>query len=485
MTDFVTVPFDVLPDTTADAAVDYLRSNLAGWEPASGSVETWLIAAVARMVAELVQVASTVPPAVFRQYGIQVVQLPPLEGVRATVPSLWTAADSLGHTIPAGTQVGYRVTGDMLTVFEVDSDYTIPPGFASLSPVTLVATDVGTAWNGVPAGALELVDSLSWVSTIAANTVSAGGIDPEADDAYLNRLAAELRLLTPRPILPDDFAVLARRVTGVARALAIDGLDPGTNEIQRVAITGSPTGGSTALTYSGQTATVPWNTNAAGLQTLLVALSNIGPGDVTCTGGPLPGTPIDVEFTGALGGTNVSAMTKSDSYTGGSSPTTVITTPTGGVAGSTGNERMVTVFPVDTTGTGCPATVRTTTGTYLDGLREVSFAVHVGTPTYTTVNVTYAVKVSTGYDSTTVVAAVDAALGAYLSPSVWAGGDQSPPVWRTGENKVRYLAVSAVISGVPGVAYVSTLTVNSGTSDVTLAGSAPLPIVGTISGSSI
>jgi hypothetical protein len=42
-------------------------------------------------------------------------------------------------------------------------------------------------------------------------------------------------------------------VTGVTRALAVNGLDPGTNEIQQVAITGGPTGGTFTLTYSGQT----------------------------------------------------------------------------------------------------------------------------------------------------------------------------------------------------------------------------------------
>jgi CTP:molybdopterin cytidylyltransferase MocA len=93
---------------------------------------------------------------------------------------------------------------------------------------------------------------------------------------------------------------------------------------------------------------------------------------------------VQVEFIGALGGTNVAAMTHTDSLTGGSSPAVAVTTPTGGVAGSTGNERYVTVVPIDAAGAPVSATVRAAVVTYLDGLREVSFIVAAGTPTYTT-----------------------------------------------------------------------------------------------------
>ena len=490
MGDFVTINYSTDPSTLADTAVDYLRTNLVGWEPADGSVENHLIEALARIVVELTQMASTVPGEVFQEFGQQLVGLPALQGSKSTIASTWTAVDTAGYVIPAGTQVGYRVTGDELVVFEVDADYVITPGASSLSPVTLQALEVGTAWNGVPAGDLELLDALSWVAStsgIVANSASTGGVDAETDEEYRDRLAAELRLLTPRPILPDDFAVLARRVTGVTRALAIDGYDPGTNEVQNVAITGTPTGGTFTLTYSGQTTgAIAYNATAATVQAALVALSNIGPGDVAVTGGPLPGTAVDVEFTGALGGTNVAGMTHTDSLTGGTAPAVAVTTTTAGAAAGTptGNERMVCVAPLDVAGVGCSAVVRSAVKTYLDGLREVSFVVNVVTPTFTAINVTYAVKVASGYDSATVVAACTAALTAFLSPASWAGGSDSPPVW-TFEDKVRYLAVSNVIAQVPGVQYVDSLTVNAGTSDVTLSGAAPLPAVGTITGSAV
>lgn len=93
----------------------------------------------------------------------------------------------------------------------------------------------------------------------------------------------------------------------------------GPNEVQTVTLNNSPTYGTFTLTYSGQTtAAIPYNATAAQVDAALEALSNIGAGDVTCTGGPLPTTPVTVTFTGALANTNVAEMTATSSlYTGG------------------------------------------------------------------------------------------------------------------------------------------------------------------------
>ncbi|MDX2802377.1 phage tail tube protein [Streptomyces scabiei] len=111
-------------------------------------------------------------------------------------------------------------------------------------------------------------------------------------------------------------------------------LEPLSNEVQQVAITGGPTGGTYTLTYSGQTtAGIAYNATATQVRNALAALSNIGTGNVTCTGGPHPGTPVDVTFTGALAGTDVAQMTASSAgLTGGTSPTVTVTTTTPGGA---------------------------------------------------------------------------------------------------------------------------------------------------------
>jgi|GEM_PF-513509 len=109
-----------------------------------------------------------------------------------------------------------------------------------------------------------------------------------------------------------------------------------TNEVQTISVTGSPTGGTFTLTYSGQTtAGIAYNASAATVQSALEALSNLAVGDVVCAGGALPTTAVTVTFQGALANTNVALLTAdSTGLTGGTSPTVSIagTTP-GGLSG--------------------------------------------------------------------------------------------------------------------------------------------------------
>jgi hypothetical protein len=88
----------------------------------------------------------------------------------------------------------------------------------------------------------------------------------------------------------------------------------GTNEVQRLTLTGAPTGGTFKLRFgSSQTAgTLPYNASAAAIQTALRALPTIGASGVTCSGGAL-----------------VAA-----SFVGGTSPALTQSTVTPGVEGT-------------------------------------------------------------------------------------------------------------------------------------------------------
>ncbi|MDX3232880.1 hypothetical protein [Streptomyces sp. ME19-01-6] len=107
-----------------------------------------------------------------------------------------------------------------------------------------------------------------------------------------------------------------------------------TSEVQTVTVTGTPTGGTYTLTFSGQTtAGIPYNATAAQVKTALEALSNVDVGDVTVTGGPHPGTAVVVTFVGQYLGDDVSQMTASAAgLTGGTSPAVTVTTTTAGGA---------------------------------------------------------------------------------------------------------------------------------------------------------
>lgn len=101
----------------------------------------------------------------------------------------------------------------------------------------------------------------------------------------------------------------------------------GVNEKETLTTTGTVTGGTFTLTYSAQTtAAIPWNATAYQVQQALINLSNIGINEVRCSGGPLPATPVVVDFDGTLSGTLTGApMTATSAGLTGTSPIVVVT----------------------------------------------------------------------------------------------------------------------------------------------------------------
>ena len=104
------------------------------------------------------------------------------------------------------------------------------------------------------------------------------------------------------------------------------------NDVQTLHISGSPTGGNITLLYNGvATASIPFNDNAGHVQTVLGNLAAIGSANVLCTGGPLPGTDIVINFQGTLGSQALATLTTTNALTGGASPAPSIVHTTFGV----------------------------------------------------------------------------------------------------------------------------------------------------------
>lgn len=121
---------------------------------------------------------------------------------------------------------------------------------------------------------------------------------------------------------------------GLIVAEIIQDASAGANELQEVAMIDQPTGGTFTLTFNSETTSaIAYNATAATVQAAIEALTTPVAGDVLCTGGPLPGNPIVVEFKGAYAKSDVAAMTASGaSLTGANTQTLVassVTTPTG------------------------------------------------------------------------------------------------------------------------------------------------------------
>lgn len=230
MAEYVAAAIETDPSALADESFEEMNDRVPGWSPAPGDPLTIVFETGASMAAEGRDVGSDVPPSIFRYFGAKLAGLPPTEAAPARATATFVAADALGYTIEDGAEVGYRAAGDELVLFTVDGEVTVPPGSTTTAAgeVDLVAEEDGAAGNGIPAGtALEMVSSTTVAWTIALATDTTGGADDETDDEYQDRLSDELTLQSPRPILARDFAVLARRVDPVDRALAIDLYKPG------------------------------------------------------------------------------------------------------------------------------------------------------------------------------------------------------------------------------------------------------------------
>ncbi|MDQ7794143.1 MAG: hypothetical protein RDU89_06985 [bacterium] len=135
-----------------------------------------------------------------------------------------------------------------------------------------------------------------------------------------------------------DKILRAGTVLGKITASGLHGPYGGrSNEVQQFDL-GQASAGTFTISFDGETtAAIAYNATAAAVRAALEALSNIDPGDVTVTGGPLPGTAVVIAFGGRHAGKDVPEITINAA--GLTDPTvTIATTTAGGSAASDGRE---------------------------------------------------------------------------------------------------------------------------------------------------
>lgn len=225
--EYVNIPLETDPDILSQDAFEYIQLFIANWVPSDGNLDVRIISAIARMAAESRDVVTDVPTTIFRYFGTNLVNLPSLDGTPATINLTFTARDNLGYTIPGGTHVQATDGSGNISYWTTISDAIIAPGNTSITPVPALGSDDGTAFNGLTfsSGQITMVDSLSFILQVDSVGATDGGVDAEDDPTYLSRLATDLTLLSPKPIVPTDFAILSKNFSGIARAIAVDGYD--------------------------------------------------------------------------------------------------------------------------------------------------------------------------------------------------------------------------------------------------------------------
>lgn len=186
--------------------------------------------------------------------------------------------------------------------------------------------------NGDPsATAANILSALNALSNIAPGDVTVEAVSQTEYKVTFLVTYAEINV----PLITTDYSNLLGGDTSVVVTTVQDGVLP-IDEVQTLSLPSVPTGGTFTLTYAGQTtANIAWNANAAAVQSALEGLSNIAPGDVVCTGGALPGTPVVITFGGSLADQDISLITGDGTLLTGTTGGNIsgITTP---VTGSTG-----------------------------------------------------------------------------------------------------------------------------------------------------
>jgi Baseplate J-like protein len=229
---FITYPIETDSRVLMQQAFDLLQTRIPGWVPSEGQLDVWMVEAFSSEAADIGTLATEVPKAIFRFFGNDLFAIPSVEASNAVVTTTWFAVDSKGYTIEAGTQFGIRDSSGDLHAFVTLSDVAIPFGSTQTTAgqITGVATIPGSQASelGTAGATIELIDPLIWVDHITQTGPSSGGEDAESDDDYLDRLSVKLQTISPRPILPNDFSILARDVPGVQRATTLDTYDPET-----------------------------------------------------------------------------------------------------------------------------------------------------------------------------------------------------------------------------------------------------------------
>jgi hypothetical protein len=280
-------------------------------------------------------------------------------------------------------------------------------------------------------------------------------------------------------------------------------------QVPEVGATVTGTGIPTSTTVAASPAptdssfTLTANATASGSETLTVsALSGYGPEHLTCTANitnssaavtlattPFKGMIPDVgaRVTGAGIPNGATVLASPAPTTSGFSLSANATATTSGetltISSWTSVSLAECTFITDDNGDALTPADMDAELAWLETYRPQNYLLSVTGPSYTTIYVTCLVKVLPNYDPSSIEANAQTALLNWLSSAYWGNPSNQSNVWLNsgdGFNIVRYKEAIAVAT-VPGVAYVDTLTLGTspspgGTSDITMAGPAPLPL---------
>ena len=528
-------------DTLYQDSIERWQNYYPEWEPDEASVLARILSVASYLSYEQANTLVQQFDNIFTVFGEDLYGIAAIDPQPATGVTTWTANDTVGHTIPAGTEV--LISG---VAFSTDADVVIPPGSSTTAAgaVAVTAINAGTDGNALT-GSADPVTSLAWVDTVTLVGSTAGGTDGETATEYRERLADELSTVSPTAVTADDFERFARRVPGSFRAVVLDAFKPFTNLLStnQASVETDTTGFTAGTNTTIARSTAQASHGAASLS--MTRTASTGDATVRLTVPIIPSTQytaraefraaatartvrLDINWLDASGA-SISTTTgtgTADTTAGWTTVSTTATSPStawqaviiptsvaaivsevnyvdklGFKAGTDttwaatdtssnvydaptdtwGNPGYIAVSAVDEAGN--PANSADVLAD-LNGRRMTGIAVNWIAPTYNPINVTAAVTIDDErYVEIEVLDQVEAAINDYLDPAMWgvpSHTDADLREWKL-ETYVRRDELFTVMNNVAGVEHVDSLSINGNTTtNVQLVGTVPLPTAGSI-----
>lgn len=277
------------PTEIAAASLASLQALLPSWIPRNASPELIYLEAVSLAVAEVVNAANETIGAVEEDILATFYQVPRRPGSAAGGQITVTFDSAVSTTIPAGT--GFALTDYGV---EVATSADVVVSASSTAVLDVFTTEATTLVNGVGAGAaLDVLDVIPNVLSVAVTSAFVGGADPESDVSYIERARNRLARVTNSLVVADHFSAYVLEDGRAVNALCIPAWDGAST-----ATIGADAGEVSVVTYGrGGTLSAGDKTDlAAAMQaityagaTVHVVDATVVDVDVTVTVVPAPG----------------------------------------------------------------------------------------------------------------------------------------------------------------------------------------------------
>lgn len=224
------VNLTVFDRTATDIAVAALQDaaiKLPGVTFREGMTEVVTTETFSLVVAEAVAAINRLPGGIFTilmlLYGVQRDL-----GAKPVVDVTFTLTDTLGHTVPAGTEVVLDLGGGQAPIiFTTQTAVVVAPASSTGTAAAAVGSRNTVAANTIASGtALRLRSSVPFLQSAVTGSTVSGGRDAETDAVYFQRVSQRLQQLTEVLVTPAQFTAKALETPGVFRALTLDQYDP-------------------------------------------------------------------------------------------------------------------------------------------------------------------------------------------------------------------------------------------------------------------